>query len=526
MPDSNSSDNLRLFRVYNHYRVTVGFVLVILTAFSPEKSQSAAADIHRLILFTYFGLHLFSALLLYAGLRPNRFHMAGSLILELGLLTALIISGSGSASTSFSLANLMIVTVAAANILLDLRWGYFIAAVASLLLIGQESLQVVLDHSRPGDILRAGIQGAAFFATAILVGQLSKRIRMTEALARSRAEDIETLEELNHLIIQRMLTGIIVATAGGRVLLTNKAASDLLGLNSPDDLSSLPSILKERLNAWKLNPELRTLSFSGASAKAPIQASFAPLQKGDLRSVIIFLEDTGKVSQQAQELKLMSLGRLTAGIAHEIRNPLGAASHAAQLLLESPDLDGSDRKMTEIIQRHCVRMNGIIENVLQLSRGKNSQPEAIDLNAWLKQFLQDFTADGTLPYDISCNLSDTDINARFDPSHLNQILTNLLSNALRYSEKQTGEQRAEIRLTRTEGEGQIQLWVIDEGPGVSFEDRKHLFEPFFTTDKKGTGLGLYISRELCEANQASLDYVEQKLGGCFRITFAHPLKSF
>src|SRR5690606_40751567 len=159
-----------------------------------------------------------------------------------------------------------------------------------------------------------------------------------------------------------------------------------------------------------------------------------------------FLEDTSKITQQAQQMKLASLGRLTAGIAHEIRNPLGTISHAGKLLLESHILSEGDRKMGEIILRHSARMNGIIESVLQLSRRKQPEPELLDLNQWLAQEIEDFTAAGTTRAEIHCRLDPASPKGRFDPNQLSQVITNLLGNGLRYSEQNTGKDRKSTRL--------------------------------------------------------------------------------
>lgn len=524
MPDLQTTDNLKLFRIYNHYRVTIGLALATVSLFYQPAAELTAPTANRIFLFCYLSIHIFATFLLFAGLRPNARHITASLILEMALISGLMITGTGVLG---GLAYLLIVAVAAGNILLSASMGYLLAAIATLFVLGQETLLVTLGRSSAQQLVNSGMLGAAFFTTALLVNNLSRRIRSSEALAKSRAKDIETLEELNHLILQRMLTGILLSTADGRVQLVNRAALDLLGLPQQKPLRYLPPELRNRMVAWQENPEFRAEPFVAVVNKPPIQASFALLKKEHAQRVIIFLEDTGKVTQQAQELKLMSLGRLTAGIAHEIRNPLGAASHAAQLLLESEELSDGDRKMAEIIQRHCSRMNTTIENVLQLSRGQASNPETLKILPWLEHFLQEFTASGTLPYQVKIIASDSDLSGRFDPGHLHQVLTNLLTNAIRYSEKVTGNLSAELELRKLPDSQQAQLLVRDHGEGVPETSRKHLFEPFFTTEKRGTGLGLYLCRELCDANQATLDYLQEDgAGACFRITFAHPLKTF
>jgi len=228
------------------------------------------------------------------------------------------------------------------------------------------------------------------------------------------------------------------------------------------------------------------------------------------------------VQQQAQQLKLAALGRLSASIAHEIRNPLGAISHAAQLLRESEELSRGDRRLSEIIRDHCKRMNGVVENVLETSRRRPPSPVRLNLSSHLADFAGAFR-DSNEDAQICVRIEPHDTEVRMDKGHLDQVLTNLVGNAVRHSREHAG--RPLVHLAggidaRTE---RPYLNVIDEGPGVPDDMVDHLFEPFFTTAKSGTGLGLYISRELCEANQARLTYHRHEGGGaCFRITFSHP----
>ncbi|MFN3587056.1 MAG: sensor histidine kinase, partial [Moraxellaceae bacterium] len=223
------------------------------------------------------------------------------------------------------------------------------------------------------------------------------------------------------------------------------------------------------------------------------------------------------------QLKLASLGRLTASIAHEIRNPLGAISHATQLLAESPDLLGPDRRLLEIIDQHCRRMNGIVENVLSVSRRQQSYPEVLELAEWLTRFREEHLAlPREHPVDIVLRLEKSLLPVRFDPQQLYQVVSNLVANGMRYNRKTTGIERVQIEAGILPVSQQPYLDVIDEGPGIPQAQIDHLFEPFYTTEASGTGLGLYLSREICEANQARLDHLPRQPGACFRITFSHP----
>ena len=256
-----------------------------------------------------------------------------------------------------------------------------------------------------------------------------------------------------------------------------------------------------------------------------LQPSFAALQHGVRQDTLVFLEDISQIAQQAQQLKLASLGRLTASIAHEIRNPLGAISHAAQLLQESEALDAADLRLTQIIQDHSRRMNLVIENVLQLSRRRQAEPQLLDLKYWVHRFASEFRSSLPAHQSVHVKTLGSSLQTRMDPNQLIQVLTNLVQNGLRYSGQEHPEAQVWLHLFRDEASDLPVLEVLDDGPGVPAEQVQNIFEPFFTTENKGTGLGLYICRELCESNQARLDYRTRDEGGsCFRIVFAHPGK--
>jgi two-component system sensor histidine kinase PilS (NtrC family) len=227
---------------------------------------------------------------------------------------------------------------------------------------------------------------------------------------------------------------------------------------------------------------------------------------------VLFLEDTTRSREQAQQLKLAALGRLTANIAHEIRNPLAAISHAAELLGEEKRSDDRVR-LTRIIRDNTLRLERLVSDVLQLNRRDRVSGERIVLLPWLLAFVEEFVANEGVPAERFVVESARDSAIRFDREHLRQVLWNLLRNALRYAKR---EPRS-VRLAVGGYADRVELSIIDNGPGVPASNQGQLFEPFFTTDSKGTGLGLYLARELCAANGATLEYVGGKAGAHFRI---------
>lgn len=515
-----SAQSLRLFRFYNHYRIVVGLILVgavflNISFIEPEQKKTL---LYQITTIGYLSINIFTGLILLAGFKANSRHIITAIVFDIVILHLLMYASTGLQS---GLGNLVVISVSAGNILIRGRIGTLFAALAALSSLGIELNLVFTQDAKIDGIVRAGLLGIIYFAAAFLLQNISKRVSQSEQLAQLRAQNIVELEKLNHQIIQRMQTGIVVTDDFGKVRLLNQAASSLLNV---DDERRLPAQLKQRMDQWRNNPNIRTDPFKTSTAGTTVQANFTQLQKDTGAGILIFLEDTSKISQQAQQMKLASLGRLTAGIAHEIRNPLGAISHAAQLLAESDTLSPADTRMTDIIQRHSGRVNGIVENILQLSRRK--QPEAIEnnINEWLTKFVQDYTLSHSPTPEIRLDLSTENPTARFDPSQIEQVVTNLVDNGLRYSEKTMGKPTLTVCSGINKRNDLAFIDIVDQGPGIPLEDVEHLFEPFFTTESSGTGLGLYLSRELCESNQAQLHYTPSSNeggGSCFRVTFAH-----
>jgi two-component system, NtrC family, sensor histidine kinase PilS len=371
---------------------------------------------------------------------------------------------------------------------------------------------------------QGGLLGAIFFATALLSHALASRIRQSEALAAQRGVDLANMARLNAHIVQRMQSGIIVLDPERQVRLVNTSALALLGLSGPcqgEHLARISPELYEHVCSWLKQPHPATRLMRPASRETDLLISMADLGSGPSAGILIFLEDAAVTRQRAQQLKLASLGQLTASIAHEIRNPLGAISHAGQLLSESSSRPPEDQRLTRIIQEHSERINRIIENVLRLGRRDNPVPESFPLGLWLQSFVEEFTEYKRLsPVQITLNIEPADIEVRMDRSQLHQIVWNLCENGLRYSR---GTPLLELQGGLKSISERPYLDVIDHGSGIPLDLADHIFEPFVSRNSTGTGLGLYIAGELCECNQASLSlHANTDQGCCFRINFAHP----
>ena len=447
--------------------------------------------------------------------------VVGQTFVDIVVITVMMFA-SGGVGSGFGM--LLVVAIAGGSILTVGRTAILFAAIAALAVLAQEVYAWLHSEFQETAYTQSGILGATFFATAFLAHVLAERIRESEALALQRGLDLANLSVLNEHIIQRMQSGIVAVDSQDRVRLINGSGKRLLGIGGQavdEPLAAVSQELAQLTAGWRESTASGSRVFKPAGAGSDVIASFAVLEQPNSHGALIFLEDSSEVTDRAQRLKLASLGRLTASIAHEVRNPLGAISHAGQLLAESPELSDPDRRLTRIIREQSQRVNGIIQNVLQLSRREPPSLERFSLGPWLAEFVEDFTnAKGIESKDLVVKVANEDVQVRFDPLQLSQVLTNLCENALRY---RTGRPSVTLRGDILRDTGRPFLDVCDRGPGVDDESIKHLFEPFFTTEREGTGLGLYIAREVCELNHASLNHLGQtNYGHCFRITFAHP----
>jgi two-component system sensor histidine kinase PilS (NtrC family) len=519
--------NVNLLKVYNYYRVFVGVALLamFLQHYTETRLGRLRPETFLWVALFYTGINLLSAMstqALPARLFRRQLAAVVFVLFDISALAWLMYLSGG---VSSGLGVVILIAVSAGSVLVTGRVSAFLAAVATIVVLYEEFYVSLMPPDYRSDYFQAGILGAIYFATSIAIQSLSARLRRTEITSLSRAAEVADLERVNRSIIQRMRTGIIVVDSHDHPRVLNQSARSLLGLAAHDDTTpALPNPLIERLQAWRNDTRARSGPFEIAPTTPEIRANFSAVrpERPDA-DVIVFLEDTVEIQQQAQQLKLAALGRLSASIAHEIRNPLGAISHAGQLLSESRNLDKGDTRLTDIINMQSRRMNGVVENVLELSRRKPPSPIRLNLNNWLTDFVTEFRQSMPDAVDIRINVQPTATEVRADPGQLGQALTNLAVNGLRYSKEKTGSATLTIDGGIDSTTDRPYLNVIDDGPGVPDDRIEHLFEPFFTTERTGTGLGLYITREMCEANQARVTYTrDRRGGGCFRITFAHP----
>ncbi|MFP4079028.1 MAG: sensor histidine kinase [Ectothiorhodospira sp.] len=513
---------LRLFALYRFFVAGLLLALMLLGT-GPDALGSTHPRLFLSGALVYLALSLFFGF----GARLRRpgpeLQIPLQGMADVALITLLTHASGGIGS---GLGMLAIPVVAGLGLLAPGRPALFFAALASLALLFSQLHTGLRDPSDDAGLTQTGLLGAGLFATALLALVLSRRARESEALARRHSIDLANLAELNAHIIERMQSGIIVVNDNGQVYLINEAAWALLGHPAADRPRILERLAPGVGAAWqqwlRTLPAGEDLHTIPADTHGPeLRVRFTRLGVDQAVGTLIFMEDTAELRHQMQAAKLASLGRLTASIAHEIRNPLGAISHAAQLLGESEALETPDRRLAGIIQDQSRRMNRLIENILGLSRRTAPRSETLELAPWVQAFAREFRGHHHLATEqLEVALAPEGLHGRFDPEQLHQVLWNLCLNALRYGTRDGAPPHIRIQGGIDPPSSRPFLDVLDEGHGVNPAILRRLFEPFVTSGAQGTGLGLYIARELCENNGGALEYLPLPTGGsCFRIRF-------
>ncbi|WP_312486352.1 two-component system sensor histidine kinase NtrB [Massilia timonae] len=535
----------RSLQTFTVTRIVIALVLLLYLGVDLESGQLRPDPVNTETCVFYV---LAAALFALAARWQRRFliQLGVQIGVDLAVISLLYIAAGGMRS---GLGILYLFPLAGAAILAPLLLALFSAAVATLFLLGLNVWQLVVEGRDP-PLMQAGLFGAAFFAGVLMVNRLAARLLKQEELAARHGADLRIQQAINEIVIADVGDGILVVGEDGAVFTGNPAARRMLGLQVDAGflLHAVPAFEPVALafDAWLAGPDndkaFVTLKpyregDGAGDGEAEIRGRrdqpvhlklrFARVADGvdAAGRSVIFMQDVSAIENQAQQLKLASMGRLTASIAHEVRNPLSAIGHATELLAE--DLHGpAEVRLLKIVRDNVTRVNRMVEDILQLSRKAQPNGEPVALGPFLEELKAEFCEIHGLAGDIVYIGDPGGSAVRFDPLHLHEVLLNLLNNAVRYASRQP----ASIRIfPARDAAGRRELHVQDDGPGITPEVRDHLFEPFYTTSSKGTGLGLYLARELCLNNDAKLDYEyrfdpsalgPRKASGRFVITFA------
>jgi two-component system sensor histidine kinase PilS (NtrC family) len=522
---SGFDGHLRLFLLY---RVALG-VALLLVYFGIGRGPlgSHLPTVFTFAMHLYLGLAVVALLAHLKGLGSEEKQGQLAVFADILLITVMMHASGGVPS---GLGMLIGVSIALGSLSQAGRTSLLFAALASLAVLA-EQLYAQFDGSfAQSAYTQAGLLGVSFFALALLADRLGRRASESAELAERREADLASLAELNDHVIQQMRAGVLVVDDKGVIEMMNEAAWVLLGMpvamrHYPIEEASPP--LARQYRRWAASPETASPDFRTTAGGRDLRAHFTTIATADRHNTLVVLEDKAQLTAEAQQLKLASLGRLTAGIAHEVRNPLGAISHAAQLLDESDALVDTDRRMIEIIRQNSKRVNEVVESILKLSRQDSPHPKPLRLGAWLgDQTGAILEAHGLTTGQVQSEIDPPDTTVFADPGQLRQVIDVLCDNAIAHFDRDRSHLNIRLVGGITPESGGPFLELRDNGAGIPPNARGNLFEPFFTTHHQGTGLGLYIARQLCEANHIRIEYLAPPTGGsCFRLSFPNPRRS-
>jgi two-component system, NtrC family, sensor histidine kinase PilS len=446
-------------------------------------------------------------------------------------ITCIVLLMHATGGIRSGLGMLLIVSISMTSLFLHKRIAIMFAAISAMAVIAEQIYsQLTLEGYSPS-FTQAGLLGILIFISALITIYSAKKLKETEKLAEERSHELEAIVQLNEHIIKHMRTGILVIKNNGLILMANNAALELLGnitISSKTSIKDISTALYDRFVDWNENNVQNQQPIQQEQGLPDLQPGFSHIEQDKKNRnkgrTLVFIEDASQLAQRFQQVKLASLGRLTASIAHEIRNPLAAINHAGQLLSETAR-DEADTKLTHIINTQAIRLNSIVENVLQLSRQQRGTPEVIDLYDWLRHFREEFVSTHNLQaYQIQIKITPPDVAILFDASQLHQVMWNLCSNAINHSKMKSSNVMINIQGEIDHIFKQPYIDIIDNGPGIDKESQAHIFDPFFTTSSEGTGLGLYLTKEVIESNRAKIRHISPPSGGtCFRIYFQQAL---
>lgn len=489
--------------------VAIGLLLSIAAFSSAANVWMGPAYVAAATVY-FVGAAALALLAIY--LRRRELAQVGAQIaFDLIVISALMVASGGLRS---GLVVLYLLPLSGASLLLPTAAVFFVCSLAVItVLLDTFARALVSSGGAEASMFQAGLYGAMLFAITALLRMLAERLEAQELLAQRRGRNLYNQLAINRLVIAQLEQGVVVVDPGAHVRANNRAARLLFGLDSEAQLTGkrlneLPRLapLVAAFERWRAtDPDehgRRAAIVEVPELRLRVRFVQPALRASD--EFLIFVEDQRALDQRAQQLKLASMGRLTASIAHEIRNPLAAISHAGQLLVEDAEEPGL-RRLASIVRENTLRLNRLVDDILRVARREAPLGDDFDLGGFLEPWLQEFEHDRALaPGRVRLEVPGA-IRVKFEQSHLRQVLYNLLDNALRYASDASGAVRIVVDAKTSD---RVSLWVFDDGAGIAPPARDTLFEPFSTTHSKGTGLGLYIAREFCLANRCDLAYAE------------------
>ena len=505
-------------RLFNQYRLLILMALAAIYYFGPDQRMlgNTYPTVFVATHIAYFLVTLFYIFLKHVQKPSVSIQFFIQNYLDIIFIGILMYSSGGISS---GLGPLLLINIALLSHLSSTRHALLFAAISSMVVIGEEVLGTLTSQAQSADFQATALLGTLLFLTAWLMTvplrQLLNRQMVTPTNSRV-VLDVRQVAQLNEEIIRELDSGVLVVNSAGHVQMMNDTARMLLAaefVSIPIHLKNLSVDLMDNMLESERSPTLQTRPFDVSSTRQAVLPHYTRLSTGGM---LIRLDDHAHIKKQFQQLKLASLGRLSASIAHEIRNPLGAISHAVQLIQESDTLDGKDIELLKIANRNTKRINRIVEDVLQLSNRQRVQFEILSIDHAIQIFADRFQAENAHE-NLTLHTNTERCVAMIDAGHLDQVLWNLCTNACFHNDLEA----LSITISCCDtGYGTTTIDVIDNGKGINDIEKDNLFEPFYSTHHAGTGLGLFIIRELCELNKASIEHIQSDGGAHFRITLA------
>ncbi|GAA6134432.1 ATP-binding protein [Oceaniserpentilla sp. 4NH20-0058] len=509
-------DRLRILKYFSVYSAIITAGLMSLFFMDIDLGFLGQADpkIYPMILSFHAVMTIVFIVLAFSVGQAHYDHLIAFFLIDITLVAGLIYSsGSGT-----SLSYLMVINIAVGNALVSGQKGYLLSAWAAICLVYIEYF--FQENGFAYNFVNAGTLGVIFFISALIIQALVKRLHLSVDINRQQADSLLSMEQLTRLVLKRLETGVVVIDNQSNIIFQNSAAQRLLGY--PGAIRSLPEKLQDRYHQYEKFPKYKPEPFKAGPTTAKVQIMFSPLMPGTNRGTVIFIEDTNVVYQQAQRLKQQSLGKLSASIVREIREPMKGIYQIAKHMSKSLVASG-DTKRHEQIKNHSVRIDRIIRNVQSLSNSKATEFEKTPIGKWTYALTKSLQTSLLKDVVLQVKTNKLPMEVYCDRSQIQQAVTNLLENAVYFSKQQNGNSARIIVLV---GENKVSretvIEIQDNGYGVGLDDLDHIFEPFYTSEENKSGLGLYLAKQFCEMNMARLDYIATQQGARFRITFPDP----
>lgn len=509
-------DRLRILKYFSVYSICITLVLISLYFMDMDLGFLGQNDpkLYPMILSLHACITLVFVVLAFSAGQAHYDHLLAFFLLDISLLAALIYSSG----TGTSLSYLMVVGIAVGNSLLSGQKGLLISAWAAISLVLVEYR--FSEMGQPHHFVNAGTLGIIFFITAFVIQALVKRLHLSLDINRTQADSLLSMEQLTKLVLKRLQTGVLVLDSNDNIIFQNTAAQRLLGYPGP--VNTIPAKLLTGLEQYRKFPNYKTKAFKAGPTTPKVQPIFTELMPGTNRGTVIFIEDTNIIYQQAQSLKQASLGKLTASIVREIRDPMqNIYKLARDIAMQS--ISSGDKRRQVLIKNHIMHIDRTIKNIHNMSVTKATEFEKQDLTDWIKK---------TLTHLQSSVLKDVKLDVKvakhlpftyFDSPQMRLVLKHLLENASYFAKERAKDfARISVLVGHNKHTKQDIIEIRDNGYGVGLDHIDHIFEPFYSSEPNQSGLGLYMAKQFCEMNMCRLDYIANQEGACFRITFPSP----